>query len=57
MTTTIITIANGFAVQNSNGTFVGFAATMEIAQGIKSKADESSRIAADLENQGFSLAW
>ena len=57
MTTTIITIDNGFAVQNSNGTFVGFAATLEIAQGIKAKADEASRIAADLEKQGFSLGW
>ena len=59
--TTIITITNGFtngfAVQNSNGTFVGFAATLEIAQGIKAKADESARIAADLEAQGYSLEW
>ena len=57
MTTTIITIANGFAVQNSNGTFVGFAATLEIAQGIKANADEASRIAADLEQQGYTLGW
>jgi hypothetical protein len=57
MKTTIITIPGGFAVQNSDGTFVGFAATMEIAQGIKAKADEATRIAADLEKQGFSLGW
>jgi hypothetical protein len=57
MKTTIISIAHGFAVQNSNGTFVGFAATLEIAQSIKSKADESTRIAAELEKQGFSLGW
>ena len=55
--TTIITIDNGFAVQNSNGTFVGFAATLAIAQAIKAKADESARIAADLESQGYSLGW
>ena len=57
MKTTIISIAHGFAVQNNNGTFVGFAATLEIAKGIKAKADESMRIAAELEKQGFSLGW
>ena len=57
MTTTIITIPGGFAVQNSDGTFVGFAATLEIAQGIKAKADKNSKIAAELERQGFSLGW
>jgi hypothetical protein len=57
MKTTIISITNGFAVQNSNGTFVGFAATLEIAKCIKAKADESMRIAAELEKQGFSLGW
>jgi hypothetical protein len=57
MKTTIISITNGFAVQNSNGSFVGFAATLEIAKGIKAKADESTRIAAELEKQGFSLGW
>jgi hypothetical protein len=57
MTTTIITIPNGFAVQNSNGSFVGFAVSLEIARGIKSRADESSRIVAELEAQGFSLGW
>ena len=44
MNTTIIPIPNGFAVQNSNGTFVGFAATLETAQGIKARADDACRI-------------
>lgn len=57
MQTTIIQIPGGFAVQNADQTFVGFASTLEIAQDIKTRADECARICADLKNQGHSLDW
>lgn len=57
MKTSIIAINNGFAVQNENGSFVGFAATREIAEQIKAKADANTQAVAELEKQGYSLGW
>ena len=42
MKTSIITINGGFAVQNEDGSFVGFGATREIAERIKAKADKAT---------------
>lgn len=57
MKTSIITINNGFAVQNENGSFVGFAATHKIAEQIKAKADANTQAVDELEKQGYSLGW
>lgn len=57
MKTSIIRINNGFAVQNENGSFVGFAATLKIAEQIKAKADANTLAVAELEKQGYSLGW
>lgn len=38
----IIKIENIYAVQNENGSFVGFAKTQKIAEEIKSKADKNT---------------
>lgn len=57
MKTSIITINGGFAVQNENGSYVGFAATREIAEKIKAKADANTQAVAELEKQGCFLDW
>jgi hypothetical protein len=57
MKTSIINIENGFAVQNENGSFVGFAATFKIAEQIKAKADANTQAVDELEKQGYSLGW
>lgn len=57
MKTKIIKIDNIFAVQNSDGSFVGFASTQEIAEQIKAKADANTDVVAELLKQGYSLNW
>jgi hypothetical protein len=57
MTTKIIQIDNIFAVQNSDGSFVGFASTQKKAEEIKAKADANTAAVAELLKQGYSLNW
>ena len=52
MSTSIITIPNGFAVKNENGSFVGFAATLKIAEKIKAGADANQlAVARDAQRE------
>lgn len=57
MKTLIVEINGGFAVQNENGSFVGFAATRKIAKQIKVKADKNNKAVAEIQKQGYSLNW
>ena len=53
----IIQINNIFAVQNSDGSFVGFAPTLKKAEQMKAKADANTAAVAQLLKEEYSLNW